>query len=275
MKPFFNTHAPEVLAFLQRQGIAGAGRTAASAAALASSGLPSSSSSSSAFSRLSSSLSSSSAVSKRKVRGFAFDDSDDEEDEEDAAVPGAEGAAEGITPQFVREQFHQELACYGLLWVGKPNGAGEMVFKRAEGVPQDATTLCPYDWWATKRQVWPILSFLASLVLSIPASSADAERLFSQAGITMSDRRTSLDATRFNKMMTVQGNYSMELYKKFEHERVKEAEEKVEKNKKIAAGVKKAHKEKEQRKKQQHRQQHQHQHEHHQQQQVEEEEEDE
>jgi len=193
---FFHTHQQEVLAYLKRKDPAAVASTVAKAAALSSFSLASSSSSSS-------------AAAKGKVHVFTFeDDSSDEED--DGALLGAEGAAEGITLQLVMEQFEKERSVYAGLWAEVTNSAGEQVFRRAEGVPKNlgSQPLCPYDWWATKREVWPILSFLACLVLSIPASSADVERLFSQAGITMSDLRTSLDATRFHKIMVVQGNFS-------------------------------------------------------------------
>ena len=41
-------------------------------------------------------------------------------------------------------------------------------------------------------QTYPILSFLASIVLSIPATSAPSERLFSHAGLTIANDRASL-----------------------------------------------------------------------------------
>ena len=52
----------------------------------------------------------------------------------------------------------------------------------------------PRSWWRepTQRRTYPNLSVMALDILSIPAMSAEPERLFSSAKITISDRRASL-----------------------------------------------------------------------------------
>lgn len=52
----------------------------------------------------------------------------------------------------------------------------------------------PRDWWLepTRRKTFPNLSIMALDVLSIPAMSAEPERLFSGAKITITDRRNRL-----------------------------------------------------------------------------------
>jgi hypothetical protein len=49
-------------------------------------------------------------------------------------------------------------------------------------------------WWMEERQRrdFPNLSRMALDVLSIPAMAADPERLFSSAGLTVTDRRNNL-----------------------------------------------------------------------------------
>jgi hypothetical protein len=52
----------------------------------------------------------------------------------------------------------------------------------------------PRRWWLedTQRKTYPSLSIMALDVFSIPAMSAEPERLFSGAKITISDRRNKL-----------------------------------------------------------------------------------
>jgi hAT family C-terminal dimerisation region len=51
-------------------------------------------------------------------------------------------------------------------------------------------------WWleSTQRATYPHLSVMALDILSIPATSAKPERLFSGAGITVTERRNRLGA---------------------------------------------------------------------------------
>lgn len=60
---------------------------------------------------------------------------------------------------------------------------------------------CPIEvdskqWWMepTQRATYPNLSVMALDILSIPAMSAEPERLFSGAGITVTERRNRLNA---------------------------------------------------------------------------------
>lgn len=52
----------------------------------------------------------------------------------------------------------------------------------------------PRSWWleATQQKTYPALSIKALDILSIPAISAEPERLFSGAGITITDCRNKL-----------------------------------------------------------------------------------
>jgi hypothetical protein len=54
--------------------------------------------------------------------------------------------------------------------------------------------LNPLQWWLepTQRTRFPALSKMAIDVLSIPAMSAEAERLFSSAKLDVTDQRNSL-----------------------------------------------------------------------------------
>lgn len=61
-----------------------------------------------------------------------------------------------------------------------------------ESIPGDNTEKYsdPLLWWKRKAHLFPNLSVLAMTYLSIPATSASSERLFSQAGITIANDRS-------------------------------------------------------------------------------------
>jgi hypothetical protein len=50
----------------------------------------------------------------------------------------------------------------------------------------------PLDWWRGKQDLYPTVAKVARRWLSIPATSASVERLFSRAGAVIDDRRTRL-----------------------------------------------------------------------------------
>src|SRR5271156_6886493 len=49
-----------------------------------------------------------------------------------------------------------------------------------------------FSWWINKAEEWPCLASLASTVLSIPAMSAEVERVFSSTKMLVTERRSSL-----------------------------------------------------------------------------------
>ena len=52
----------------------------------------------------------------------------------------------------------------------------------------------PLAWWRARTAQYPKLSLVARKWLAVPASSAASERLFSSAGLTVTDKRTSLSS---------------------------------------------------------------------------------
>jgi hypothetical protein len=83
-------------------------------------------------------------------------------------------------------------------------------YRRAGRIPQSSN---PFDWWASddQQKAYPHLSRLALVILSIPATMASVERLFSSCGIVLSDLRRSLDPKRFEKMVRIKKNWDPEL----------------------------------------------------------------
>lgn len=56
-------------------------------------------------------------------------------------------------------------------------------------------------WWKTNSSVYPKLAQLARQVLCVPASSSSSERVFSEAGRTIEERRTRLSPSSVNALL--------------------------------------------------------------------------
>lgn len=67
-------------------------------------------------------------------------------------------------------------------------------YQRYISLPPLPEIFNPLQWWMeeSQRQSYPNLSRMALDLLTVPAMSADAERLFSGANLTISDRRNRL-----------------------------------------------------------------------------------
>lgn len=69
----------------------------------------------------------------------------------------------------------------------------------------------PLDWWKTNHKDYPNLSKLARKYLAIPATSACSERLFSAAGRTISDERSSLHSDTARNLLYLRYNWDSAL----------------------------------------------------------------
>lgn len=63
------------------------------------------------------------------------------------------------------------------------------------------------EFWMTQKYTIPQMFQLARIILSVPATSASAERIFSIVGILLSARRSNLHPLRVEKAMFVRENY--------------------------------------------------------------------
>ena len=61
-------------------------------------------------------------------------------------------------------------------------------------------------WWLENQRLLPNMAKVARRLFCIPASSASSERAFSAAGITISDRRTSLDPETVDDILFLHSN---------------------------------------------------------------------
>jgi len=68
------------------------------------------------------------------------------------------------------------------------------------------------QFWEQNKLKYPRLFIISKSLLSIPATNLSSERNFSYAGITLSDKRSSLDPSNVNKLLFTRSNF--DLYKK-------------------------------------------------------------
>jgi len=64
----------------------------------------------------------------------------------------------------------------------------------------DRTFYCPLLWWKYNERKYKLLSILASQLLSIPATYAPSECVFSVAGLTISKDRARLASDVANEL---------------------------------------------------------------------------
>ena len=64
----------------------------------------------------------------------------------------------------------------------------------------------PFAWWNYKKNKYPNLAKIARQYLSISATSTPSERLFSDAGNIINNKRTRLDSEFFKKIIFLKKN---------------------------------------------------------------------
>ena len=64
----------------------------------------------------------------------------------------------------------------------------------------------PLKWWDVNKGQFPILAQLARKYLSIQATSGASERVFSDAGLIMSAKRTSMKEDLFEALIFLKRN---------------------------------------------------------------------
>uniref|UniRef100_A0A6P4EHV1 Uncharacterized protein LOC108042390 n=1 Tax=Drosophila rhopaloa TaxID=1041015 RepID=A0A6P4EHV1_DRORH len=65
----------------------------------------------------------------------------------------------------------------------------------------------PLEYWKQHEQEMPQLAISAKQGLCIPATSTESERMFSKAGLTISDRRASLKPKTVNILLFINKNW--------------------------------------------------------------------
>ncbi|MGH7240551.1 MAG: hAT transposon family protein [Candidatus Saccharimonadales bacterium] len=67
----------------------------------------------------------------------------------------------------------------------------------------------PLEWWRQNKEEFPKLAQMARVYLSVPASTAASERVFSYGNITIQQRRHSLQIDRVARLMWMMKNMSL------------------------------------------------------------------
>lgn len=64
------------------------------------------------------------------------------------------------------------------------------------------------EWWRQNQKKYPHLVQLALKYLCIPATSTPSERIFSKAGLVLSEKRTSLKSNHVDHLIFLNKNWS-------------------------------------------------------------------
>jgi hypothetical protein len=67
----------------------------------------------------------------------------------------------------------------------------------------------PLMWWKERKFTYPRLFELMKTRLCIPATSVPCERVFSKAGLTISDKRSRLSAQKVQKLLFINGHHKL------------------------------------------------------------------
>ena len=139
--------------------------------------------------------------------GSSDDESDDGDDNDGAVVvPAVENAMARIIQENITEQDDNSLSSeYSIREECKDELRN---YKRnVARVPMKGKFPDAIGWWKKYDKRFPRLGALAHKYLSIQATSAPSERIFSLAGRIIEDRRTRLDPDTAGQLLYVASNY--------------------------------------------------------------------
>ncbi len=74
--------------------------------------------------------------------------------------------------------------------------------------------LDPLEWWSKQAKILPHLADLSREYLAITATTVPSERLWSKAGLTVTDRRTRLKGEKLHKLLFVSSAANKQLPQK-------------------------------------------------------------
>lgn len=91
----------------------------------------------------------------------------------------------------------------------KPDLVGQSVLEEVQAyrkVMEPAKGVTTLQWWRANEQVFPRVARWARVILSMPASSAPSERVFSKVNIVVQKRTNRLDARRVERRVFMKHN---------------------------------------------------------------------
>lgn len=98
--------------------------------------------------------------------------------------------------------------------LGNADEDGEGEFEKYFAEPQIDRNLDPTLWWREHTKCYPTLAEVAKALLSVPATSASAERDFSCAGYVVSSKRNCLSPDNVNCLVFLHQNRNLLLENK-------------------------------------------------------------
>jgi hypothetical protein len=88
------------------------------------------------------------------------------------------------------------------------NDSVSLEIERYQQLPKLDPSCDPLEWWASHSQFFPHLSKIAKSLLSIPATSAASERVFSDGGRVVTDLRNRLKPENVADLVLLKGSWS-------------------------------------------------------------------
>ena len=85
----------------------------------------------------------------------------------------------------------------------KPTKADELTKYLEIHIDKTRLSQNPLEFWKENRTVYPILARVARKIHCIPATSAFVERQFSEPGVVLNERRTSLDPEHLDNILFI------------------------------------------------------------------------
>jgi len=125
------------------------------------------------------------------------------------------------TIELLKTKYEESQALYGIEKDNKQNHSNSLLASMFHnrctqlevsdylGAQEIQWDQCPLAWWRNNQSRFPVLSKLARKYLAIPATSTASERLFSDAGNTMTEKRTLLLPTTFEHLVFLNNNWQV------------------------------------------------------------------
>ena len=80
------------------------------------------------------------------------------------------------------------------------------LLKQIPGVENDLVKFQLLEWWCKNENIFPLLSKVARFIHAIPATSTPSERMFSQAGNIITEKRSSLKPSKIDSLLFLNSN---------------------------------------------------------------------
>jgi len=65
------------------------------------------------------------------------------------------------------------------------------------------------DFWSENSHKYPRLYVISKQLLSIPATNLSSERNFNYSGLTLTDKRSSIEPNIVNKLLFIRSNFDL------------------------------------------------------------------